>query len=159
LIASLLPFSVDGMMVVATMALADGRHHRWSAWLAFWIGVTASVAANVLAAPPSTIARCISAWPAVAFLLVVEVITRGGHRPMDRTHGGPDGAIGTKSTSETVARPARRSSAQTRELAAELRAKFPALTQAELARQLGISATRLRQVERTKGAGERSESA
>ena len=78
LIADLLPVSVDGMMVVATVALGDGRRHRWSAWLAFWTGVAASVIANVLAAEPSGIARCISAWPAVAFLLVVEVITRGG---------------------------------------------------------------------------------
>jgi len=78
LIATLLPVSVDGMMVVATVALGDGRRYRWSAWLAFWTGVAASVVANVLAAQPSVIARCISAWPAVAFLLVVEVITRGG---------------------------------------------------------------------------------
>jgi hypothetical protein len=78
LIATLLPISVDGMITVAAIALGDGRRHRWSAWLAFWTGVAASVIANVLAAQPSAIARCISAWPAVAFLLVVEVITRGG---------------------------------------------------------------------------------
>jgi hypothetical protein len=77
-IADMLPISVDGMLVVATVALGDGRRYRWSAWLAFWIGVTASIIANVLAAEPSAVARCISAWPAVAFLLVVEVITRGG---------------------------------------------------------------------------------
>jgi hypothetical protein len=76
-VATMLPISVDGMMVVATVALGDGRRQRWSAWLAFWTGVAASVVANVLAAEPSAIARCISAWPAVAFLLVVEVITRG----------------------------------------------------------------------------------
>jgi hypothetical protein len=78
LIANLLPLSVDGMMVVASVALGDGRRHRWSAWLAFWIGVAASVIANVLAAQPTPIARCISAWPAVAFVLVIEVITRRG---------------------------------------------------------------------------------
>jgi hypothetical protein len=77
-IANLLPVSVDGMMLVATVALGDGRRNRWSAWLAFWTGVVASVLANVLAAQPSVIARCISAWPALAFLLVVEIITRGG---------------------------------------------------------------------------------
>lgn len=77
LIAGLLPISVDGLMAVATVALGDGRRHRWSAWLAFWTGVAASVLANVLAAEPSLSARCISAWPAVAFVLVVEVITRG----------------------------------------------------------------------------------
>lgn len=78
LIATLLPLSVDGMLVVATVALGDGRRYRWSAWVAFWVGVVCSIIANVLAAEPSAIARCISAWPAVAFLLVVEVITRSG---------------------------------------------------------------------------------
>lgn len=78
LISTLLPVSVDGMMVVATLALGDGRRYRWSAWLAFWTGVAASILANVLAARPEVLARCISAWPAFAFLLVVEVITRGG---------------------------------------------------------------------------------
>jgi hypothetical protein len=79
-VADLLPISVDGMLVVATIALGDGRAHRWSAWLAFWVGVGASVTANVLAAQDSAIARSISAWPAIAFLLVVEVLTRGGQR-------------------------------------------------------------------------------
>jgi hypothetical protein len=36
LIVNLLPVSVDRMMVVATVALGDGRRNRWSAWLAFW---------------------------------------------------------------------------------------------------------------------------
>jgi hypothetical protein len=66
LIADLLPISVDGMMAVATVALGDGRRNRWSAWLAFWTGVAASVLANVLAAEPSVVARCISAWPSVS---------------------------------------------------------------------------------------------
>jgi hypothetical protein len=35
----------------------DGRRNRWSAWLAFWTGVAASVLANVLAAEPSVVAR------------------------------------------------------------------------------------------------------
>lgn len=77
-IADMLPISVDGMLVVATLALGDGRRNRWSAWAAATIGVAASIVANVLAAEPSVIARCISAWPAIAFLFVVEVITRGG---------------------------------------------------------------------------------
>jgi Protein of unknown function (DUF2637) len=87
IIATLLPISVDGMLVVATLALGDGRRYRWSAWLAFWVGVAASVIANVLAAQDSAIARWISAWPAIAFLLVVEVITRAGrgHRPQAGT--------------------------------------------------------------------------
>ncbi len=171
LIADMLPVSVDGMMVVATVALGDGRRHRWSAWLAFWTGVGASVVANVLAAEPSAVARCISAWPAVAFLLVVEVITRAGHAG-GMTEDAPtaevavDVAPASRETAtvhqdeaavqrETVAprrrrpaKPIRRPIGETKELAASLRAQFPTMTQAELAQRLGISATRLRQVER-----------
>jgi hypothetical protein len=180
LIADLLPVSVDGMMVVATVALGDGRRNRWSAWLAFWTGVAASVIANVLAAEPSGIARCISAWPAVAFLLVVEVITRDGRGHSATTRVEPAAAENATpvvpalhaspeptrrdvperpakpATRTRAGKPKRRPIAETRELAANLRTKFPAITQAELARQLGISATRLRQVERAEGPAEPS---
>jgi hypothetical protein len=162
LIADLLPISVDGMMAVATVALSDGRRNRATAWLAFWTGVGASVAANVLAAEPSTVARCISAWPAVAFVLVVEVITRGGRiaPPSAERNVVPApqsmGDAPAPTTSSTLPRERRRKTqnrvrrpvAQTRELVANLRAQDPAISQAELARQLGISATRLRQVAR-----------
>ena len=168
LIADLLPVSVDGMMAVATIALGDGRRNRWSAWLAFWTGVAASVLANVLAAEPSVVARCISAWPAIAFVLVVEVITRGGGGHMtvgkepDTGRQAPGGgqldpAEPARPTKEPLTggglkKPAtggvRRPVAQTRELAAKVRAQNPQISQAEVARRLGISATRLRQVDR-----------
>jgi hypothetical protein len=80
LIATLLPLSVDGLVIVSAVAIGDGRRHTWSAWLSFWTGVGASIVANVLAAQPNLTARAISAWPAVALLLVVEVISRGGRR-------------------------------------------------------------------------------
>jgi hypothetical protein len=78
LIATLLPLSVDGLVMVGAVAIGDGRRHTWSAWLAFWVGVAASIAANVLAARPDPISRVVSAWPAIALLLVVEVISRSG---------------------------------------------------------------------------------
>lgn len=195
LIAALLPVSVDGLMATATVALGDGRQHRWSAWLAFWTGVAASVLANVLAAEPSLPARCISAWPAVAFVLVVEVIIRGtpslpaaddhphavsgptvaskspvpAGRGPDGAPTGPGGSAGPdvpsdpsgprtrKPASGAGGRPsgrARRPIEQTRELAAKVRAQNPQISQAELARQLGISATRLRQIDRAEVAPE-----
>lgn len=81
LLASLLPLSVDGMLIVASVVMADdraaGRRPRPSAWASFVTGVVASIAANVLAAPPSAVARVISAWPALALLLVVEMLARG----------------------------------------------------------------------------------
>ncbi|MFC8296279.1 DUF2637 domain-containing protein [Micromonospora orduensis] len=78
LLAALLPLSVDGMILVATLALGDGRRSRWSAWLAFLVGVAASVAANVTAADNDAVSRVVSAWPAVALLLTVEVLARAG---------------------------------------------------------------------------------
>lgn len=138
MIADLLPISVDGMMATATAALGDGRRNRWSAWLAFWTGVVASVLANVLAAEPSLVARCISAWPAIAFLLVVEVITRGGRGHTATGHEEPDTptseqpALGEPTPPNqppAILAPkkpatgrARRPTAETRELVAKLRA-------------------------------------
>jgi hypothetical protein len=130
--------------------------------------VAASVLANVLAAEPSVVARCISAWPAIAFVLVVEVITRGGGHvaagtkesdtaPQTPTNGRPDPPEPVRATGLQPARRGpkksatggvRRPIAQTRELAAKVRAQNPQISQAELARRLGISATRLRQVDR-----------
>lgn len=78
LLAALLPLSVDGMILVATLALGDGRRSRWSAWLAFLVGVAASLAANVIVARPDAVARVVSAWPAIALLLTVEVLARSG---------------------------------------------------------------------------------
>jgi hypothetical protein len=169
LIADLLPVSVDGMMATATAALSDGRRNRWSAWLAFWTGVIASVLANVLAAEPSLVGRCISAWPAIAFVLVVEVITRGGRRhtatgrdepKIEQTaQSAPNGAqpvaepgrpsrpTTSAGSRKSATGAARRPIGETRELAAKLRAQHPQISQAELARRLGISATRLRQVD------------
>lgn len=80
LLAALLPFSVDGLTLVGALALGDGRRSRWSAWVAFILGVSASLAANVLAAPPGIVARVVSAWPAVALLVLVEVLARSGRK-------------------------------------------------------------------------------
>jgi hypothetical protein len=123
LIADLLPISVDGMMVVASVALGDGRRHRWSAWLAFWTGIAASVIANVLAAQPTAIARCISAWPAVAFVLVIEVITRGGRERDDPADAATERAGSIKATSPH----APRSKAKPRQLADPVERPVPAL--------------------------------
>lgn len=81
-VAYVLPLSVDGMLVVASVAMVDdrraGRTVRWSAKLAFTVGVLASVAANVAHAEPTVGARIVAAWPAVALLLVVELLSRTG---------------------------------------------------------------------------------
>jgi hypothetical protein len=75
-----LPFSVDGMLVVATIVMVDDKRRahrvRPMARLAFTAGVIASIAANIAAAHPSIGARIIDAWPALALLLVVEMLAR-----------------------------------------------------------------------------------
>jgi hypothetical protein len=79
-IAALLPLSVDGLIVVASLTMVDdhrrGRPVAWVTRLAFWLAVCASLAANVLHAQPSGIARVVAAWPSVALLLTVEVLAR-----------------------------------------------------------------------------------
>lgn len=49
---------------------------RWAVRAALALGVAASTAANVLSAAPHPIARVISAWPPLALLLTVELISR-----------------------------------------------------------------------------------
>lgn len=75
-IAWLLPLSVDGLIVVSSVALADGATKRGIAWLAFLAGSLASLAANIISADPDTLSRAVAAWPAVALLLTVEVLIR-----------------------------------------------------------------------------------
>ncbi|AYF30494.1 hypothetical protein CSH63_24205 [Micromonospora tulbaghiae] len=92
-VAYVLPLSVDGMLVVASAAMVEdkraGRRVRWSARTAFAVGVAASVAANIAAAAPSPGARIVAAWPAVALLLVVEMLSRS-HPAARNNHRTPD---------------------------------------------------------------------
>jgi hypothetical protein len=87
-VAYVLPISVDGMLIVASTAMVEdkrsGRSVRWSARIAFAAGVATSVAANIAAAQPTVGARIVAAWPAVAMLLVVEMLSRG-RTPIDPT--------------------------------------------------------------------------
>lgn len=82
ILSHLMPISVDGMLLVSTMVMVDdranGRTPRMSSKVSLVVGVAASIVANVLAAPADPLARTISAWPAVALLLVVEMLSRTG---------------------------------------------------------------------------------
>jgi hypothetical protein len=57
--------------------------------VAFVLGVGASIAANIAAAHPTAGARMVAAWPALALLLVVEMLARPTRR------AGRSGAIST----------------------------------------------------------------
>jgi hypothetical protein len=49
---------------------------RWAVRIVLTLGVAASVAANILHAQPNPISRTIAAWPPLALLLTVELVSR-----------------------------------------------------------------------------------
>lgn len=76
--ARLLPVSVDGLIASASLALLHAARKAISApaiaYLMLWLGVGATVAANVgYGLPYGWLAAVIAAWPAVAFVGSVEM--------------------------------------------------------------------------------------
>ncbi len=63
------------------VSLPQLRPVRWAVRAALTLGVAASVAANILHANPNPISQAIAAWPPLALLITVELISRV---PMDR---------------------------------------------------------------------------
>lgn len=59
----------------------DLHHLRRRVHAVLAAALLASVAANVLAAEPTVIARCVAAWPPIALLLVVDVLGRVPSNP------------------------------------------------------------------------------
>src|SRR3954471_3997849 len=58
------------------MLLPQLRRVRWAVRATLVLGVAASVAANILHALPNPISQVIAAWPPMALLLTVELISR-----------------------------------------------------------------------------------
>nr|WP_189114697.1 DUF2637 domain-containing protein [Pilimelia terevasa] len=58
------------------MTLGQLRRLRWAVRAVLFLGVAASVAANMLHAPDDPIAQGIAAWPPLALLATIEVIAR-----------------------------------------------------------------------------------
>ncbi|MCL9762741.1 DUF2637 domain-containing protein [Frankia sp. AiPa1] len=89
--AAVLPFSVDGLIVAASMAmLADrraGRSRSWLPYLLLVLGACASLVANVLHAEPTFTARIIAGWPPLALLGSYELLMRQIHPAGRRTAG------------------------------------------------------------------------
>lgn len=121
--ASTLPLSVDGLLAVAALAIADdkaqGRLPRTWARIAFWLGALVSIAANIASvgvgfagthATGYLIAGGIawSAWPSLALLVVVEVMAKQGkpRKAPARVEGGRKAAQTrkAKATTTTVTR-------------------------------------------------------
>jgi hypothetical protein len=79
--ADILPLSVDGMMVVASMtALARRRAGKGAAlaWVALLMGVVASMAANIASAQPTLQGRLMAAWPPLALVVAFELLLQQG---------------------------------------------------------------------------------
>jgi hypothetical protein len=83
----LLPVSVDGLAVAASMTMLVRRRSGVRAgvlpWVALLLGLGASLAANVAAAEPTAVGQLVAAWPPVALLLGYELLmqqssARGG---------------------------------------------------------------------------------
>jgi len=85
--SGLLPLSVDGLVVAASMVLLTRRRAGQSggrlAWCALLGGVGASLLANMAAAEPSTTARVIAAWPALAFAVAIELLLQQRRTPTE----------------------------------------------------------------------------
>jgi hypothetical protein len=73
----LLPVSVDGLAVAASMTMLVRRRAGERAgvlpWVALLLGLGASLAANVAAADPTVVGRLVAAWPPVGLLLSYEL--------------------------------------------------------------------------------------
>jgi hypothetical protein len=59
-----------------TLTLRRLRRVRWAVRLTLAFGVAASVAANILHADPNPISQTIAAWPPLALLLTIELVSR-----------------------------------------------------------------------------------
>jgi hypothetical protein len=76
--AWLLPISVDGLAVAASMTMLVRRRVGQPSgalpWTALLLGLGASLAANVAAAEATLQGRLVAAWPPVALLLAYELL-------------------------------------------------------------------------------------
>ena len=96
--AWLLPLSVDGLVVAASMVLLTRRRAGLPggrlAWAALLGGVGASLAANIAAAEPTGTARLVAAWPALAFAVAFELLLQQRRVPAAEPVVEPVGRVG-----------------------------------------------------------------
>lgn len=74
----LLPLSVDGLLVAASLVLLVRRRSGLPgsalAWMALVLGLAVSLLANVAAAEPTVVGRLVAAWPPIAFGIAYELL-------------------------------------------------------------------------------------
>jgi len=141
-IAHALPLSVDGLLVVASAAMVDDRRNgmkpRLSARIMFGVGVAASLAANIAHAQPTIGARIVAAWPALALLGVVELLSRRG-KPIATSAVKTAPAKAAIEPSAAPAPASNRRGVATRKKVAKVAAKPVAKTHAQIAAAAGVS--------------------
>lgn len=153
-VAAVLPLAIDGLILVATLAMLDDKRHqrrpRLSARVALVFGILATLAANVASANPNVTARLVAAVPAVSFLLAVEVLARSGkpllvdELPAEPVEVTPEPvAPVTPPPTEPDAKPSasrpRPRSLTSAQKVAKAAAKLPAGTVAQIAARAGVS--------------------
>lgn len=76
--ALLIPLSVDGMLVAASMVMLVRRRAGLPAgllpWLGLVLGIAASLGANVAAASPNWLSWIVSGWPPLALAVSFELL-------------------------------------------------------------------------------------
>lgn len=90
-IAVALPLSVDGMLLVASLAMAEDKAHsrrpRGWARFAFWLGAVISIAANVSSIVVhrglDPLGIGVAAWAPIALLVVTEIMAKPGKPAKD----------------------------------------------------------------------------
>lgn len=85
-LALALPLSVDGLMLIATLAMAEdkaaNRNPRGWARVGFWLGAAVSVAANLASTlahyGPQPLDLAVAGWAPIALLVAIEIVARPG---------------------------------------------------------------------------------
>jgi hypothetical protein len=137
--ARLLPLSVDGLILAASLVLLhearNGRDAPGLARLMLWLGIGATVGANVAyGAGYGPLGALISAWPAVAFIGTVELVME-----LVRRANGPRQATGVPAVPGDVAQAAQAA------YAASVAAGAP-LSQRAIAERFAISRRKVSQL-------------
>ncbi len=77
--AMMVPLTIDGLVYAASMVILHSARARtrtpWLAWLLLWVGITATLAANVAHGwRNGLVGSIVAAWPAVALVGCYEML-------------------------------------------------------------------------------------
>jgi hypothetical protein len=148
--ARLLPLSVDGLLVAASLVLLhEARNGRGAPGLArvmLWLGIAATVGANVaFGARFGPLGAVISAWPAVAFIGAVEMAMQLVRRARGPRAADTSAAATVSSAAGLLVAPGDVREAVAAAYAASLAAGSP-LSQRAMAARFGISRRQVSQL-------------